>query len=150
MASFSKVVGVIFWGFLRCLELSTATQADNVAAAADQRKLTKLIGGQAVKRGGRKANTPYGGRRLKRRQDDQERRVAARWFSVRTIDSPARCAVESYRAGDHAVAGPDMIGILRPEPDTGAIRQPESPARRLFLRHLQTFAATDLFDPFVV
>ena len=50
MASLSKVVGVMSCGFLRCLELSIAARADNVAAAADQRKLTKLIGGKAVKR----------------------------------------------------------------------------------------------------
>jgi len=40
------------------------------------------------------------------------------------------------RAGGHEVACPDMIRMLHPEPDTGTIRQPESPTRRLFLRDL--------------
>jgi len=43
-----------------------------------------------------------------------------------------------------------MIGMLRPEPDTGASGEPEPPTRRLFLGHLQAFASPDPFDPFVI
>src|SRR6056297_1726426 len=48
------------------------------------------------------------------------------------------------------VIGPDMVRPLRPEPDAGAIVQPE-PAPLLLLRwDLQPFALPDALDPFVV
>ena len=43
-----------------------------------------------------------------------------------------------------------MIGLLRSEPDTGAIGEPESPTRRLFLGYLQAFAPPNPFHPFVI
>src|SRR6056297_1328625 len=48
------------------------------------------------------------------------------------------------------VIGPDMVRPLRPEPDAGAIVQPE-PAPLLLLRwNLQPFAPPDTLDPLVV
>lgn len=43
-----------------------------------------------------------------------------------------------------------MLGMFRPEPDTGAIREPQSPARRLFRWDFQAFASPDPFHPFVI
>lgn len=43
-----------------------------------------------------------------------------------------------------------MMRILGSEPDTGAIREPESPTGRLLLRDLQAFASPDPLDPFMI
>jgi hypothetical protein len=41
----------------------------------------------------------------------------------------------------HEIVTPDMIWILRPQPDTGPIIQPQSGAFWLFCRHFQPFFA---------
>ncbi len=48
------------------------------------------------------------------------------------------------------VVGPDMIAVLGPEPDTGAVVQPETTALRLPCRNLQPLASPDPLDPLVV
>ena len=48
------------------------------------------------------------------------------------------------------VVGPDMVQLLRPEPDTQSVVQPEPASLLLFLWDLQPFALPDAFDPFVV
>ena len=50
----------------------------------------------------------------------------------------------------HDVVGPHMIRLLRSQADTGAIRQPEAPAWRLALRHLESFPPPDPFHAFVI
>ncbi len=48
------------------------------------------------------------------------------------------------------VVGPDVIAVLGPEPDTGAVVQPEAPALWLPGRHFQPLASPDPLDPLVV
>ena len=48
------------------------------------------------------------------------------------------------------VVGPDVITVLGPEPDTGAVVQPEAPALRLPGWNLQPLASPDPLDPLVV
>jgi hypothetical protein len=43
-----------------------------------------------------------------------------------------------------------MARIFRPEPDTGAIVEPQPPALRLPLRHLEPLASPDPLDPLAV
>ncbi len=54
------------------------------------------------------------------------------------------------RTSGHEVVRPDMIRMLRSEPDTGAISQPEAPTRRLFLPTLQAVAPPNPFNLFVI
>lgn len=46
--------------------------------------------------------------------------------------------------------GSDIIGTTGPQTDAGAIGEPQSPALRLLLWHLQPLASPDPLDPFVV
>ena len=48
------------------------------------------------------------------------------------------------------VIGPDVPGIFRPKPDARSVVQPEPPALRLPLRHLEPLASPDALDPFAV
>ena len=48
------------------------------------------------------------------------------------------------------VVGPDMIAVLGPEPDAGAVVQPEAAALRLPGGNLQPLASPDPLDPLVV
>jgi hypothetical protein len=48
------------------------------------------------------------------------------------------------------VVGPDVIAVLGPEADAGAVVQPETAAFRLPDGHLQPLASPDPLDPFVV
>jgi len=48
------------------------------------------------------------------------------------------------------VVGPDMVGPLRPQPDAGAVRQPQPATLWLALRHLQPLATPDARHPFAV
>jgi len=48
------------------------------------------------------------------------------------------------------VVGPDVIAVLGPEPDTGAVAQPEATALRLPGGNLQPLASPDPLDPLVV
>jgi len=43
----------------------------------------------------------------------------------------------------HEIVCPDVIGSFRPQAHAGAVVEPQSGARLLFLRHLQPFAAPD-------
>jgi len=47
------------------------------------------------------------------------------------------------------VVGPDVIGMRGPQTDAGPIREPEAPAFRLFLRHLQPLSPPDPHYPAV-
>jgi hypothetical protein len=49
----------------------------------------------------------------------------------------------------HVVVGPHMIRMLRSPSNTGAIGEPASPTRRLFLGHRQAFAPPNPFHPLV-
>ena len=48
------------------------------------------------------------------------------------------------------VVGPDMIAVLRPQPDARAVIQPESPAFRLSGGNLQPLTPPDPLDPLVI
>jgi hypothetical protein len=48
------------------------------------------------------------------------------------------------------VVGPDVILVLRPQPDTRTVVEPQTPSFRLFARHLQTLLPPDPLDPLVV
>ena len=48
------------------------------------------------------------------------------------------------------VVGPDVIAVLGPEPDTGAVVEPEATALRLPGRNLQPLASPDPLDPLVI
>jgi hypothetical protein len=48
------------------------------------------------------------------------------------------------------VVGPDVIAVLGPEPDTGAVIQPETAALRLLGRLFQPLASPDTLHPLVV
>ena len=48
------------------------------------------------------------------------------------------------------VVGPDMITVLGPEPDAGAVVQPEAAALGLPRRNLQPLASPDPLDPLVI
>ena len=48
------------------------------------------------------------------------------------------------------VVGPDVIAVLGPEPDAGAVVQPETTALRLPGGNLQPLASPDPLDPLVV
>jgi hypothetical protein len=45
------------------------------------------------------------------------------------------------------VVGPDVIGAFWPQPNAGAIGQPQTPASGLFGRHLQPLAPPDPLHP---
>ncbi len=45
------------------------------------------------------------------------------------------------------VVGPDVVGPLRPQPDAGAVVEPEPALLRLLVRDLQPFAPPDPLDP---
>jgi hypothetical protein len=47
------------------------------------------------------------------------------------------------------VVGPDVIGMRRPQTDAGPVREPEAPAFRLFLGHLQPLSPPDPLYPAV-
>ena len=49
--------------------------------------------------------------------------------------------------GTHEVVGPYVIASFRPQPDAGAVVEPQATARLLLLRYLQTFAAPDPGSP---
>jgi len=55
-----------------------------------------------------------------------------------------------FGSGCHEVVRPHMIRMLRSQPDTGAIGQPEPPTRGLFLRDLQPCLSPDPFHPFMI
>ena len=48
------------------------------------------------------------------------------------------------------VIGPDVIAVLGPEPDAGAVVQPQAAALWLPGRNLQPLASPDTLDPLVV
>jgi hypothetical protein len=48
------------------------------------------------------------------------------------------------------VVGPDVIAVLGPEPDAGAVVEPEATPLRLPGRNLQPLASPDPLDPLVV
>jgi hypothetical protein len=48
------------------------------------------------------------------------------------------------------VVGPDVIAVLGPEPDTGAVVEPEATPPGLPGRNLQPLASPDPLDPLVV
>src|SRR5262247_1691147 len=48
------------------------------------------------------------------------------------------------------VVGPDMIAVLRPQPDARSVGQPEPAAFGLFIGDLQPLASPDALDPLVV
>jgi len=48
------------------------------------------------------------------------------------------------------VIGPDMIALLRPQPDARSVGQPEPAALGLFMGDLQPLALPDTLDPLVV
>src|SRR5215472_9486675 len=48
------------------------------------------------------------------------------------------------------VIGPDVVAALRPQPDAGAVRQPEPPAFGLFAGNLEPLTPPDTLDPLVV
>jgi hypothetical protein len=50
----------------------------------------------------------------------------------------------------YEVIAPDMIAVLRTEPHTGTVIQPEPPAFRLTLRYFQAFPPPEAFYPFVI
>src|SRR5262249_18745398 len=50
----------------------------------------------------------------------------------------------------HKVVAPDMIRMLRPKPDTGAVGQPQSASGWLFLRHLESLPPPDPLHAFVI
>ena len=52
--------------------------------------------------------------------------------------------------GMYEVIAPDVIAMLRTEPYTGTIIEPESSAFRLTLWYLQTFPPPESFYPFVI
>lgn len=55
-----------------------------------------------------------------------------------------------FGADGHEIVRPHMVRMLRPEPDTGAIRQPEPSAGRVLLRDLQPFTPPNPLDPLVI
>lgn len=48
------------------------------------------------------------------------------------------------------VIGPDMVGVLWPQPDAGSVIEPEPPAFGLLLWNLEPLSPPDPFHPFVV
>ena len=48
------------------------------------------------------------------------------------------------------VVGPDMVGVLGPQPDAGSIIEPEPPAFGLLLWNLEPLSSPDPFHPLVV
>src|SRR5262245_56137625 len=48
------------------------------------------------------------------------------------------------------VVGPDVIAVLRPQPDARSVRQPEPAALRLLMGDLEPLASPDTLDPLVV
>src|SRR6516165_1433989 len=48
------------------------------------------------------------------------------------------------------VVGPDVIAVLRPQPDARSVGQPEPAALGLLMRDLQPLASPDALDPLVV
>ena len=48
------------------------------------------------------------------------------------------------------VIGPDVVAVLRPQPDAGSVRQPEPPAFGLFAGNLEPLTPPDALDPLVV
>ena len=48
------------------------------------------------------------------------------------------------------IIAPDMVRVFRPQPDAGAIGQPEPALLRLLLWNLQTLAPPDPLDPLVI
>jgi hypothetical protein len=48
------------------------------------------------------------------------------------------------------VIGPDVIAVLRPQPDARSVGQPEPASFGLFIGHLQPLASPDALDPLVV
>src|SRR5262249_24976596 len=48
------------------------------------------------------------------------------------------------------VVGPDMIALLRPQPNARSVGQPEPAALGLLMRDLQPLASPDALDPLVV
>jgi hypothetical protein len=48
------------------------------------------------------------------------------------------------------VVGPDMIALLRPQPDARSVGQPEPAALGLLMGNLQPLASPDTLDPLVV
>src|SRR5262249_17126040 len=48
------------------------------------------------------------------------------------------------------VVGPDVIAVLRPQPDARSVRQPKPAALRLLMGNLEPLASPDTLDPLVV
>ena len=48
------------------------------------------------------------------------------------------------------VVGPDMVGVLGPQPDAGSVMEPEPPAFGLLLWNLEPLSSPDPFHPLVV
>src|SRR4051794_14856655 len=46
------------------------------------------------------------------------------------------------------VVGPDVIAMLGPQPNAGAVREPQPPALGLLLGHFEPLAAPDPLDPY--
>ena len=51
---------------------------------------------------------------------------------------------------DDQVIGPDMVGSLGPQTDTGAVIAPEPLPFRLYAEHFKPLPAPDPLDPLVV
>jgi hypothetical protein len=54
------------------------------------------------------------------------------------------------RATLDEVVTPDVVGILRPQPDAGSVSEPETPLLRLLLWHFQPLLPPDPLDPLPV
>ena len=61
------------------------------------------------------------------------------------IQHPHRPSV--VRLGAHEVVRPYMVGVLRPQPYTRSIVEPQPPARLLLLRNFQPFTTPDPLYP---
>jgi hypothetical protein len=77
--------------------------------------------------------------------------------AVRRFDGQGRNAQATYRGEQNThqgvhdeVVGPDMIALLRAQPDARSVGQPEPGALGLLRRDLQPLASPDALDPLVV
>src|SRR5262249_50931626 len=67
---------------------------------------------------------------------------------VEHVEHPVLATI--VRAILDEVIGPDMIALLRPQPDARSVGQPEPAALGLLMRDLQPLALPDTLDPLVV
>ena len=90
MISLPKVVGVMSCGFLLCLGLSTAAQADNAASTADRLKADQSDRRQGGQEAGEKQMRGYGGRPVK--QAARRSRAKCCALKAMTVSSRGRTA----------------------------------------------------------